>query len=493
MPLKIKGFQWGGKTDYGKSFELSSDTKNNMANFNSSYEPQPIYTFLPPIQTDYNFRSFQQQPLPGQLGFIPKNIATSQSRKSIPNITDYQSNNWKGLNQETENKDEENATDKGDDDKKDKGGNGGFTGIGGWPEMVAKGVSTATTTFGKNWEDEGFRDEEAISHAAYSFGPFGALSGAMASLSSQVTRATDIDTSKLSERARRTAGISKSAKIGNNVMSWFNNTTFGSGFTSFIMPFAGASPMWGHSKFMPKTSEYNMSTEAEQLSGAYSGTTSDMKVAEEVAGKRYFFGMDKLNDLVNRSIENDKILTQVGIDNEQRVSSIPYNASDIASRNFKKIYGMSGQETRIGKSGMKLLSREELDRIYSARKTEESDVQKFQNGGSILIPDGKLHAHKHHMDEVNPELAEDLTKKGIPVITTDENGEVTQVAEIEKQEIILEKSLTEQIEELWKDGSEEAMIKAGKLIVDTLFTNCDDNANLIEEVQYEKNQDSDKQ
>jgi len=76
-----------------------------------------------------------------------------------------------------------------------------------------------------------------------------------------------------------------------------------------------------------------------------------------------------------------------------------------------------------------------------------------------------------------------LTKKGIPVVAVDENGEVTQVAEIEKQELIFEKSLTEQIEKLWKDGSEEAMIEAGKIITCTLFTNCDDNAGLVEEVQ----------
>ena len=46
-----------------------------------------------------------------------------------------------------------------------------------------------------------------------------------------------------------------------------------------------------------------------------------------------------------------------------------------------------------------------------------------------------------------------------------------------------EKSLTEQIEKLWKEGSEEAMIEAGKLIAETLMTNCDDNVNLVKEVE----------
>ena len=111
--------------------------------------------------------------------------------------------------------------------------------------------------------------------------------------------------------------------------------------------------------------------------------------------------------------------------------------------------------------------------------SKEGGTLKLQNGGSILIPDGALHARKHHMENVNPELAEELTSKGIPIITTDDKGNVEQVAEVEKEEMILEKSLTEKIESLWKKGDEESMIKAGKLIVDTLFNNCDDNVNLI--------------
>ena len=97
----------------------------------------------------------------------------------------------------------------------------------------------------------------------------------------------------------------------------------------------------------------------------------------------------------------------------------------------------------VGKDGMKLLTKEELAEIYSKRS-----VNKFQEGGSIMIPDGALHAHKHHMEDVNPELAEDLTKKGIPVVTEGEGGELNQVAEVEREEAILSKPLTEQIEAL---------------------------------------------
>jgi len=47
----------------------------------------------------------------------------------------------------------------------------------------------------------------------------------------------------------------------------------------------------------------------------------------------------------------------------------------------------------------------------------EEDLSEFKEGGSInVIPDGALHARLHHMED-----AEDLTKKGIPVV--DNNGE----------------------------------------------------------------------
>lgn len=351
----------------------------------------------------------------------------------------------------------------------DNGGGSG-SGFGSILMNAGPGINAATTLFGKQYSDEGFQDEQTAINIAGMFGPWGALGGAIAGVSSQVTRAADINTSKMSERAREAAGVSKTARFGNNMLSWLNNQTWGlySGF--------GA---------IDKINDFSVSRESDQLSGAYSGTLANMRAAEDVAGSRFFFGKSKLNNLVNESIKNDQLLNQIGIDNEQRVSSVPYNAQNIASRNFRTMNGMTGQSyaTRVGKEGMKMLSRQELDKIYAAKKIEESDITKLQNGGSILVPEGALHAHKHHMEEVNPDLAEDLTKKGIPVVAVDEKGEVTQVAEIEKQELIFEKSLTEEIEKLWKDNSEEAMIKAGKLITKTLMTNCDDNAGLVKEVE----------
>lgn len=103
----------------------------------------------------------------------------------------------------------------------------------------------------------------------------------------------------------------------------------------------------------------------------------------------------------------------------------------------------------------------------------------FKEGGKIgidtsVIPEGALHAHKNNLESVD-EIFEEVTPKGIPVVLAEEGGEIQQVAEIEKEEIIFSINITNELEKLWKDGSEESMIKAGKLIATEIMENTTDN------------------
>ena len=69
-----------------------------------------------------------------------------------------------------------------------------------------------------------------------------------------------------------------------------------------------------------------------------------------------------------------------------------------------------------------------------------------------MLPVGALHAHKHHLEEVNPNLKGDITSKGIPVVSLDEGGNVIQqFAEIERQEIVFTKEVTTQLESFWNE------------------------------------------
>lgn len=73
------------------------------------------------------------------------------------------------------------------------------------------------------------------------------------------------------------------------------------------------------------------------------------------------------------------------------------------------------------------------------------------------------------------EHTEGLTQKGIPVV--DNDGE--QQAEIELDEIIFTLEVTKKLEELYKNGSDEAAIEAGKLLVKEILFNTDDRTGLI--------------
>ena len=108
--------------------------------------------------------------------------------------------------------------------------------------------------------------------------------------------------------------------------------------------------------------------------------------------------------------------------------------------------------------------------------------QSFKQGGQMnVIPEGALHARKNNMEGAG----EDFTSKGIPVV--DNNGE--QQAEIEKNEVIFNKDLTDFLEENMKKYNEEnsdkdaIAIKVGKRLAKELLTNTDDRTGLIDDIQ----------
>lgn len=109
--------------------------------------------------------------------------------------------------------------------------------------------------------------------------------------------------------------------------------------------------------------------------------------------------------------------------------------------------------------------------------------EKFKNGGAVnVIPDGALHAHKHHLEDVDGKF-EEVTTKGIPVITEEKGGDIKQHAEVEREEIIFNLDVTKQLEKLMQDGSDEAAIEAGKLLVHEILENTVDNTGLLKTVE----------
>lgn len=117
------------------------------------------------------------------------------------------------------------------------------------------------------------------------------------------------------------------------------------------------------------------------------------------------------------------------------------------------------------------------------KKKLGTPTKSYKGGGAVnVIAEGELHAHKHDLKEL-PHLEDaPITHKGIPVVSFDDVGEVTQHAEVEAQELILHYDLTKQLEALAKEGTDEAAIKAGKLLAREIVKNTKDKTGVLESI-----------
>lgn len=229
--------------------------------------------------------------------------------------------------------------------------------------------------------------------------------------------------------------------------------------------------------------DFDISDEARELaSEGYTASLKDMEAAESMSNKRLFKKQARqANSYISDMKDTERTLADLNRVNTQRKQSDYYQ--DLQNQNINRYAGQNYLNFTMGRNGMKLMSIEEARRIVALRKASEESPEKLQNGGNIpgidtnLIPDGARHKNLNHLDELNSEL-KDVTKKGIPVTESTDNQ---QVAEIEVGEIIFRLEVTEQLEQLMKDGSEEAMIEAGKIIASELIDNTQDNTGQITE------------
>lgn len=233
----------------------------------------------------------------------------------------------------------------------------------------------------------------------------------------------------------------------------------------------------------------------EQVGSSYGGTQATVDDALTKSGKKYglFSGgaRNKANK-ANKQIHNAQ-MQQVKMGNIVDEAQMAFAASNnplLGLGTQLQLNGGYQQNTvRAGKSGLKM-DKDFAKRVVKLSKGKKSKAQKiqeevagFKNGGAVnVIPDGALHAHKHHLEDVD-EKFEDVTAKGIPVITEEKGGDIKQHAEVEREEIIFNLEVTKQLEKLMQDGSDEAAIEAGKLLVYEILENTVDNTGLLNTVE----------
>lgn len=251
----------------------------------------------------------------------------------------------------------------------------------------------------------------------------------------------------------------------------FLGSTFG---TTLAMPFSIINSAFGKKA----DTIYKDNETWESQGSAYGGSMAKVDDALTKSGKKYGAFSNKARKKANRQIAEAKRQQNAVSDiNEEARDAFQSQAGSIDRLNRKNALSMAGgyqsRGMRIGRVGVKLPTQEEIARV---REFLASRTKKFAEGGKMnVIPDGALHAHKNHMN------VDGITHKGIPVIT-EEDGGVIQHAEIERNEIIFTKEVTEKLEALAKKGTDEAAIEAGKILAREIIENTQDNTGLMREI-----------
>lgn len=331
-------------------------------------------------------------------------------------------------------------------------------GLGAASSMLG-GLSTSGLT------QEQASTREGIRSTISSAGPIGAIIGAASGVVDAIGSATGLNLDNIDADAAKRAGIGgKAATQG------------------FINSLPGASMLVG--MFGGRTAKSYKSAEIDQMTNAYGGSVADINAAQALSGKR-MLGTGKANKFIREQNRVNNLITDISLESKLRKSN---SAGDTyLSQNQNKYAGYTPQ-LLLSKKGMKFPELDTARSLINSWKVKPTeDPQKFQLGGKMnLIPEGALHARKHNLEKVNPELEGQITRKGIPVVAQGEGG-VIQQAEIEKEEVIFRKEFTDELERLYKqyqdDSSEDIAIEAGKLICFELLKNTDDRSGLIKSIK----------
>lgn len=194
--------------------------------------------------------------------------------------------------------------------------------------------------------------------------------------------------------------------------------------------------------------------------------------------------LNRRNEKLKQALVAADIAEEQSFEQEARTNAI----ENVIESNKIALSGGLGTNVLAAKRGGK------LDRLKNYRP-----ILKAENGAKLknievseeasVIPEGALHKNKHNLD------LEGITLKGIPVITVDEDADtfmeikdqedsVVIHAEVEKEEIIFSKELTDFVEDKRKEwhesNSNDILEEVGKRITKELLFNTNDNAELID-------------
>ena len=212
-----------------------------------------------------------------------------------------------------------------------------------------------------------------------------------------------------------------------------------------------------------------------------------------LAGKKFSWTSNskrKRSDKLTKSyMEQDLKKGFTTFDQNQNSLAATNTTGSLFNKNALQKQGGLGTGSFLAKKGGTINPAQLRNIVYKAQKgakLKKVEIEAFKEGGKMnVIPEGALHARKHDLPE---EIAEQVTKKGIPVVTEEEGGKLTQHAEIERDEIIFHKEATNTIEDYFKKYNEakttkekdKIALECGKYLTSEILTNTDDRTGLLE-------------
>lgn len=236
-----------------------------------------------------------------------------------------------------------------------------------------------------------------------------------------------------------------------------------------------------------------------ELGSQTKDSTESFKTAG-LAGK--LFGKKNLMKDISKSNMQMNQSSQILNTNQKALDAASASSDMFSARNNFKLNNngaFTNGSVQFGQQGMKVGSRTAEDykklgvaakqlnlkkinkgikKAQQGIKIEPVIVPEFKDGGVIeknVIANGMLHARTHDLKSIEEFADADITLKGIPVITKDADSGIIQHAEIESSELILHLKLTKELESLFDEGTEEAMVVAGKLLSKEIVKNTKDN------------------
>ena len=243
----------------------------------------------------------------------------------------------------------------------------------------------------------------------------------------------------------------------------------------------------------------------------YSGTTPRLLMAKDGAKVHdLHYAKNLLQRVTDYKIKdfNAKVLLKdiVGLLN----SNSPTMQSSIGKKISEKITAYKSELSKLFKkenNEKALNALEDISDVYNVQtigialmdvvknneSKKEETVSRFQLGGKIIdtskniIPDGALHKNLNHLSDINEELVDQITRKGVPVVSEDAEGNITQHAEVEVGEIIFTLENSQKLEEYWKQyketGDDSIAIECGKFVTHEILRNTVDKAGVKKQVE----------